>query len=302
MSLCIYNNVQLYLYSCQDLILESNSLYDIKARGFYRLYINPSEILKIYPTQTPGIMVLNNKMLQECKHNQIIYHKLNDNTILCEVKPFIANDHIYQYLIKDAGIIVVQNVNNVYIYYKGIYYGTIDQECIDIRFDKIEKGSQEYGIIYLGGKKKHIVVFNALQVLYCGQYIDSEILKDYIQIYTHNPNIFNIGTLVKFNFNNQLLSCTSIVDRGDERKQVREEFNIIYFLEAIKCGRYKYAYAKLAYELKSQINIDILSVYFPRFDRYIYINSEDVYIMLCNNKIVGIYHFSIKDNMIYNIY
>ena len=303
MSLCIYNNVQLYLYSCQDLILESNALqYNVKAGDFYQLQINTSEIIKVYSTHTSGIMILNYNILQECKHNQIIYHKLNNGAMLCEIKPFQTNENSHYYTIKSANIRVVKNIDNTLIYFNGKYYGTINQNCDEVKFDKVNKNNEEYGIIYLSGEKKYLIVFTITQVVFCGQYIDNEVLKDCIQIYIHNPNMFNIGTLVKFSFDSQQLSYKSISDRGEERKHINNEFNIIYFLDAIKCGRYKYAYNKLTYELKAEINIDVLSKYFPTFDRYVYIANEDTYLTLHNNKVVGVYHFSVKDNMFNNIY
>ena len=105
-----------------------------------------------------------------------------------------------------------------------------------------------------------------------------------------------------YNFKTQQLEIKSVCDRSIENKQNKSDFIIIYFLEAIKCGRYKYAYSKLSYELKSEIKIDVLDKYFKDFDAFAYIDSEDVYITQKNNKVTGIYHFVVKDNMIDNIY
>ena len=138
--------------------------------------------------------------------------------------------------------------------------------------------------------------------MYCGRYIDVETKKEYMQIYQHLPNIFNVGRLIKCEFENNIIDSKTIDDRGGERKQQSGEFIIVYFLEAIKCGRAKYAYNKLSYELKSEINIDVLKNYFSSFDEYVYLNEQDAYITLKNNKVIGIYHFVVKDNLIDNIY
>ena len=108
--------------------------------------------------------------------------------------------------------------------------------------------------------------------------------------------------LAKYTFQDDNLEIKVVSDRGEERKQISYDFNIIYFLEAIKCGRFKYAHSKLSYELKSIIDIDTLSKYFLGFDQYKYIYDQDVYITIKNNKVIGIYHFVVKDNLIDNIY
>ena len=82
----------------------------------------------------------------------------------------------------------------------------------------------------------------------------------------------------------------------------QNDFNVVYFIEAIKCGRFKYAYNKLSYELKSEITLDTLKQYFKPFDKYLFLNKTQSYITINNNKIVGIYHFELKDNLINNIY
>ena len=154
----------------------------------------------------------------------------------------------------------------------------------------------------MDGIKKYLILFNQSKIIYCGQYIDSEVTKKYIQIYSHVPNIFNVGGLLKCDFESGAIENKAVNDHGYEHKQLGDEFGLIYFLEAIKCGRVKYAYNKLSYELKTAINIDALANYFEPFDKYFYLHEQDVYITLKNNKVTGVYHFVVKDNLIDNIY
>lgn len=297
----IYNNVELYLYSCQDLILKGNSFSNVKAGDFYCLK-ECNETFTIYPQNSAGIMLVNIDILHSKIHNQIIFHQLNDNAMLCEIKPFVLNENVKQYVVKDGSLKIIQNLNEIYIYFNGNYYGCIKQKSTNIQFEKHEVQDKEYGIVYLLGEKKNIIVFDNQQVVFCGQYVDKEVLKNNIKIYTHNPNIFNVGQLINYNFEKGEFDNKCVCDRVSEYKQVNNGFDIIYFLEAIKCGRYKYAYNKLSYELKLEINIDVLYKYFKPFDKYFYMHEQDVYITLKNNKVVGIYHFTINNNMIDNIY
>ena len=292
--------MQLYLYSCQDLNIQGNA-FTIKAGDFYRLEMDNNDIL-LYPSTSSGVMILNARVLNARRHNQITFHELNSSAVLCEIKPFVFNERAKQYLIKDANVKVVENLDNIYLYFKGEYYGCINQKCKDIVFEKIEKNDNEYGILKFIGNAKYILLFNHKQVIFCGQYVDSEILKDCIQIYSHVGNMFNVGSLLNYNFETDEIHTKTICDRGEERKQFSSEFNIIYFLEAIKCRRFKYAYNKLSYELRSAININVLSQYFTPFDKYFYLSEQNVYITLTNNKVAGVYRFDLKDNLINNIY
>ena len=294
--------MQLYLYSAQDLILDNNTLHNIKADNFYGLEINQSEAIKLYPTQSAGIMLINYDILSRQCHNQIIYHQLNDNALLCEIKPFISTENAQQYNITGGNVRLVQHINELYIYFNGEYYGCIKQKCVDIKFEKFNKHNQEYGAIFLGGNKKYLILFTSGKMLFCGQYVDYEILTNYIQIYRHVPNIFNVGNLTKYNFETAQFEHKTVRDKGDDKVVDNKEFNIISFLEAIKCGRYKYAYKKLSYELKSEINIEVLMQYFKAFDEYCYINEQNRYVTLYNHKVVGSCSFDTKDNMIDNIY
>lgn len=294
--------MQVYLYSSQDLILEGDTLCNLKAGDFYLLQINTNEVIKAYPATSSGIMVLNYDILSQSNHNQIIYHKLDEDIMLCEIKPLISFENACQYNINGGNLKTINCLNELYIYFNNKYCGCIKQKCTDIKFEKLNKQNQEYGLMLIGGIKKYLILFSNTQVLFFGQYIDYEIMSNYIQIYYHNPNIFNVGNLVKYDFNTNLLEYKSVRDRGDEYNIETSGFQVVSFLEAIKCGRYKYAYKKLSYELKAEIEVDILSQYFKRFDTYYYLSDRDCYITIYNHKITDIIHISSKDNVINRIY
>lgn len=294
--------MQFYLYSSQNLIIKSEVFTDLKAGNIYCLKLKQNENIIIYSTNATGTLIINLSTLQEQQHNQIVFHKLSNSATLCEIKPFIVQGCERRYKINQGELKLILNNNLAYIYFNSVYEGKAGVNETQINFEKLNKNNKEYGLIILHGKDKQIILFNNQEIIFYGIYIDYEMLKNCIQIYCHHPNIFNVGQLVKYDFVNQRLEIQSVCDRGDERKQINYKFNIIYFLEAIKCGRFKYAYGKLSYELKSIIDIDTLRTYFGQFDKYIYLHEQQAYITLKSDKIVGIYHFEISDNLINNIY
>lgn len=298
---CIYNIVRLYVYCCQDIVIKSNDFNTIKAGDFYRLDIGVDEMIYMYPTNTSGVIAIDYNILQKCNHNQIIFHKINDSAMLCEIKPFVVNEGVREYVVNGGNLKIVSNSDLTYIYFNGIYYGCINQSNLMYEFEKFNKNDTEYGLLKILGETKHIILFTS-KIIYCGAYIDNEKLKDGINIYTHVPNIFNAGKLIKYSLANKELTNITVKDRGEENIQINNEFNIIYFLEAIKCGRYKYAYNKLSYELRSEINMEVLSKYFHPFDSYKYLPDENIYITLNNKKIAGLYNFKTQNNMIDNIF
>jgi len=294
--------VQLYLYSCQDLIIfDCNPTY-IKAGIIYNIKVNSDDNIVIYCATNSGVIYLSLDILLRQEHNQIIFHKISPNSMLCEIKPFISKFNVKNYSIDNANIELVYSADGTYIFFNNSYYGYFKCKIIEDKFKKINYNNVQIGIIQLQFEKRYIILFNANRIIYCGQYIDIETTKQYVQVYNHVDNMFNIGNLIKYSFDKDVLEIKAIKDRGEERKQNNNDFNIIYFLEAIKCGRFKYAYDKLSYELKTHIDIDTLSNYFSNFDKYIYLHNEEAYITIKNNKVIGIYHFVVKDNLIDNIY
>ena len=290
----------LYIYSSQDLIINNRESEQIVAGNFYCLKIQDGENILIYPTSSAGVIILNKQIIAQCNHNNIIFHTIDKSTVLCEIKPFEIGENIHSYKVDQAEVRLVYNRSNIIIYFKSQYYGIVNGCYNRITFKKLGD-LNPIGILYLDGYKKNIIVFNKSEIIFCGEYIDIESCEKFIQIYTHNSNVFNIGTLLKYSADNKL-EIKNIQDFGPEIKQLNPEFNLIYFIEAIKCGRFKYAYNKMSYDLKSEITIETLKEYFVPFDRYIYLSDKNIYVTIKNSKIQKIYRFEIKDNLINNIY
>ena len=293
--------MKFYLYSCQDLIIKSTDFINLKANHFYSLEIDNNEYICVYSTYSAGCMALNCNTLTQ-KHNQINYYTIDDNTKLLEIKPFINNENTKHYIIEGSDLKLSKTQDGVYIYFNNHFYGFIKNKINDIKFEKLQKNQQQYGLIYLFGNKKYLIFFNKDKIVFCGEYVDNEILKNCLQIYKHTPNIFNVGNLIKYDFENKDLSFKAVCDKGEEYKQLSPEFNIAYFLEAIKCGRYKYAYNKLSFELKAEIKEDVLRDFFGQFDSWFYLSLQDAYVTIKNHKVNNIYHFVVKNNLIDSIY
>jgi len=282
-------------------MIYQDSFKCIKADNVFRLNLDDENIF-IYPASNSGVMILNKQVLQTKQHNQIIFHQLNKNAILCEIKPFIINENIKNYIIKNMHIKLVCNLDKIYIFFNHEFYGSVVGNEKNIQYEEVIKNKQEYGVIKLIGVTRFLILFDSEKIIYCGQYIDYENLKECFQIYTHIPNIFKTGQLIKYDFNNLRLEYKTVLDCDVDYKYASVGFNIIYFIEAIKSGRFKYAYNKLSYELKSEITLDTLKKYFKPFNKYVFLNKTQSYITINNNKIVGIYHFELEDNLINNIY
>jgi len=274
----------------------------VKAGVIYNIKIKSTDNIIVYCANNEGVIYLNLDILLRQQHNQIIFHKISPNAVLCEIKPFITRLSVKNYLIENANIRLVYCMEATYIFFNNDYYGCINGHVAEDKFEKVDYNDTQLGILQLKEEKRYIILFTSKKIIYCGQYIDIEKNKQYIQIYNHIQNIFNIGNLIKYSFDKDDIEIKSIQDRGEQYKQISNEFNIIYFLEAIKCGRYKYAYNKLSYELKTNINIETLNNYFSQFDTYIYLHEQESYITIKNNKVIGIYHFVVKDNLIDNVY
>lgn len=293
--------MEFYLYSSQDLMIGGNGSKCVEAGNLFQLNIADENVF-IYPLSNAGIMIVNRQILQAKQHSQINFYQLNNNAILCEIKPFVTNQNIRHYIVDNAHIKLVCNLNKIYIFYNNEFHGSVDGEDNNIKYEKIIKNKHEYGIIEIFGPNKTLIIFNSEKIIYCGQYIDYENLKEYFQIYAHVPNVFKTGQLIKYDFNNLSLEYKTVLDCGVDYKHSSNGFNVIYFIEAIKSGRFKYAYNKLSYGLKSEITVDTLRKYFKPFDKYLFLNKTQSYITINNNKIVGIYHFELKDDLINNIY
>ena len=295
--------MRLYLYCCQDLLIEDTVLRNLNAGDFYNIQLDNDEYIKVYSKQMAGLMIIDYNTLSQLKHNQINYHQISEDSILCEIRPFIS-DFMYQqqYTILNTNLKLIPTINGTYIFLNDCYQGIVNQNITNPHFEKLGDDKNAIGILSFDSEEKTTILFDSERIIFCGKYIDKQIFKNQIQVYLHNPNVFNIGQLLKVDLNTHKTEYMSVADRGEEIKLISNEFNITYFLEAIKCGRYKYAYNKLSYELKSAISLQTLRLYFTTYDAYFYLEDEDAYITINNGKIVGVYHFDIKNNTIFNIY
>ena len=293
--------MQLYFYSCQDLIIHSPRTTTIKAGKVYQIKLDKDENVVIYYAHNAGVIYLNWDIILQRQHSQINFHSLGQNAVLCEIKPITTSGEILNYTVGKSHFKLINQPNSTHIYFNENYCGTIMQRCENIEHINSDKTGQQYELVKLNGNKKYIALFDAENVVYCGQYVDIEFNNNYVQIYTHIDNVFNVGSLIKY-VSGQDIKVRTVKDCGEENKLISNEFIAVYFLEALKCGRVKYAYNHLSHELKSAINIDVLTKYFSQFDEYFYLHEQGCYITLKNNKVIGIYHFVVKDNLIDNIY
>lgn len=288
--------MELYLYSHQDLVLtSSNKVYEI-GEGLFHVGLQPGELVNVQAKYCAGNIIIDQEILSNENHSNIDYYKLNDNAILCELKPFTNNccDNIYR--VNTNYIKLFQTAGITYIYLNNQYVGNIKSNCKNVEF--ITTYGNRLGVIKCN---KNIIIFNN-KIIYCGSYIDYEINSQYIQIYTHQANMFNIGQLIKYEFDSNQIIIRNVIDNVNECKMKNSDYNIVYFLDSIKCGRYKQAYNLLTTELKLNVAADTLRDYFMGLDDYIYLQEEDCYITLKNNKVIGVYHFAVKANLIDNIY
>lgn len=295
--------MEFYLYSSQDLFLKDDRQTRLLIGGdISRVKFNLDEKVFIYPCTSQGVMMLSENILNQQQHSQINFHKISDERVLCEIKPFITCDIAERYNLADTQLKLVQCGKGFYIYFNGSFIGQTPTLNILPKFEKFSRNKNEYGVLKWECESNYMVIFNKEKVVYNSSYIDYEINNNYVQIYSHKPNIFNVGLLAKYDFSSEQLTYKTIKDRGEEKQLVSNDFCVIYFLEAIKCKRFKYASSKLSYELKAIINLEVLEQYFTPFDNYIYLDECQAYITTKNDKIVGVYHFVIKDNLIENIY
>lgn len=291
--------MQCYLYSCQDLVLKGNTSAHIKAGDIYCINFDPGEDVFVYSYTQSGVMLINSHILKQKQHNQINFYDLVNKNILCEIKPFYAASKYHFYI--NRTIVKLVDMGGLSIYLNNSYYGKIDCGDEAPTFEKIFNHDKAYGLIKFE-KHKYLIFFNESEILYCGKYLDYEILKDCMQIYEHTPNVFNIGKLIKYRLDSGEIDCICVNDRSGLINEQNDEFRLEYFMEALKCGRYKYAYEKLSYELRADISTDTLKQYFKQFNDCKYIDKTNTYITFNNRKIVGVYRFDINQNFIDNIY
>ena len=294
--------MRLYLYSCRDLIAATrDKVITIAGGDVFSLKICDDEHVFIYPAEAKGVIVLTRQQLLSRCHDQIIFYDINNDAILCEIKPFVYIENCKRFTIGGSNIDVVESAGLTHVYFNNEYQGCVKSAFSQIDFQNIKHGEREYALLCFGQNKKYILLASEQEVKCLYGCVDSEVNSKWLSIYRHEPNIFNVGQLIKFDLESGEVVVSAVCDRGDECKQMGHEFDIIYFLDAVLCARWKLAYSKLSYELKSSIDQEVLKQYFSDFDKYIYLVDEDVYIRIKNNKVVGINHFVVNNHLIDDI-
>ena len=59
--------------------------------------LHPSEFNKIQPTNSPQLHLGANDGKTVKEATQMVFHKMNDGTLFCEVYPHESKEHIYTY-------------------------------------------------------------------------------------------------------------------------------------------------------------------------------------------------------------
>ena len=70
--------MQFYLYSSQDLIINSEVFVDLKAGSIYCLKLKQNENIIIYSTHTSGSLIINLSILLDC----LVYEKQFDCVVV----------------------------------------------------------------------------------------------------------------------------------------------------------------------------------------------------------------------------
>lgn len=277
--------------------MQDKDFIPVERNKIYRLNINKNEKSFIYPKNNAGVIFVDYYTLLNQNHNSINFYQLNKESVLCEIKPFIEDLQYKEYELDSSKLRFIENQDYIHIYFNGMYLGSCDG-----KIDKFIKLQNKCGLVNICGRDKNLIVFDKDKIIFNNKYIDYESNSGFIQIYNHIPNIFNIGKLTKYDLKNKTVVCKFVVDNGQEVKCLKHDFEILYFIDSIKIGRYDLAYSKLSYELRNQININVLKDYFNEFDNYIYLNEEDVFITLKNNKVISTCHLVVNNGFIDKIY
>lgn len=294
--------MRFYLYSSQDLWIENGEQsFNVFKGAIFCVQLSDEECIKIYFKEACGVMILDNRTVLNRCHQQINFHNLNDATILCEIKPAMHADRCKYFNIKNAVVKLVENNGKVHLFHNDKLCGEIDNDFSAFVFETKSINNIEHGIVCCGKDKKHIIIFNENKIIFDSEYIDYEITSSEINIYIANRNMLNVETLIKLDCKTGEFNYKFIARHLGEKTLTSPEFLVAYFLDAIMCKRFKVAYSKLSHELKSAINIQVLEKYFAPFDQFVYVEEQEAYVTLKNNKVAGIYHFVVNDNFIDNI-
>lgn len=257
------------------------------------------ENCSIYSLDGVGVITLTKESLLNRANNQIKFYEIGQD-VLCEILPFDCQGQFKSYILKNK-IVKFYNIKEKSLLCVGGEKCVIDASFDEFAFKVIAK--DKCNVYVLANKKsKWLIILTDEKIIFNGKYVDFEELKNEIKIYTHQPNVFNVGKIIKYDLQNGDISCSIVNDKGVECGLIEEEFTVVYFLEAIVCGRTKLAYSKISYELKSSISQEILGKYFGEIDDYIYLQACNMFVTKKNNNIVGVYHIVVNQGLITAIY
>lgn len=255
----------------------------------------------IYALDGTGVITLTVQGLVNKSNNQIKFYDLGQD-VLCEILPFDCQGECVNYRLKTKYIKLYKLGENCLFNFSGKKC-VIEGEYNSFVFKRLEKCKKPYYILE-NRTSKWLTLLSEEEIIFNGKYIDYEELnQSVIKIYTHQPNVYNVGRVVEYNFSTDKLSSVAVKDNSTEIRLADKEFAEIYFMDAIMCGRIKLARGLLlSHELKSSIGEDILREYFGEIDDYIYLSVPCVYITLKNNNIVGVYHIVVNNGLVTSIY
>lgn len=290
--------MRFYFYSAQN-ILVCTSEFSKKITAGQIFSMDMEQECQIFSLDGAGSLALTRQALIDKCNNQIKFYEMGQD-VLCEIMPFACQGENVAFRLKTKYAKLYRLGNNSLLEISGRKC-VVDARYGGFSFNSISFNKKDYYIID-NVQANWIIVLSEEDVVYNGRYIDYEVLKSKIKIYTHSPNVYNVGKIVQYDFNCDKKNIIIVKDKGQEAELISNEFIEVYFIEAILCGRTKLAYSRISYELKSSISEQVLADYFGEIDRYIYLPEKQVYITLKNNNIVGVYHIVVNNGWITSIY
>lgn len=290
--------MRFYFYTAQDILVVADGVESL-ARAGQIFWLTMDTRCQIFALGSQGVLTLTRQRLVERSNNQLRFFDLGQD-MLCEILPFDCQGECESFRLKSKYI-------KLYNLGERSMLAVAGKRCIinakynTFEFKSIEKNKKNYYILE-SKPSKWLLVLSDEKTIYNGRYIDYEVLGGSIKVYSHQPNVYNVGRVMEYNFAVDRFTSVAIRDTRHEMGLVDSEFAGIYFMEAIMCGRTKLAYSRISYELKSSITEEILAQYFGEIDDYIYLPELQQYVTLKNNNIVGVYHIVVNNGLIASIY
>lgn len=290
--------MRFYFYTSQNIVVRTCTYSRVIASGQI-FYLSMKDDCSIYSLDGMGVVTFTKDSLLNRSNNQVKFYELGQD-VLCEILPFDYQGECKSYRLKSR-LVKLYGIKEKSVFCMDGNKCIINAKYNGFTFKTIAKDNRNVYILD-NKKNKWLIVLTDERIVFNGKYIDFEELKNEIKIYTHQPNVYNVGKIIKYDLSSGKISASVVNDKGAENVLIDEEFTAIYFLEAIMCGRIKLAYSKISYELKSSISQEILGKYFGEIDEYIYLQTNNVFVTKKNNNIVGVYHIVVNQGLITAIY